>query len=87
MLQIKMVESLRDYQNEDITVDCVADIVQAVVQGGRCMAHPAILSKVHDALTTALTKVAGETVLDAASQEGQLFSSYSQFHIPFLYCN
>lgn len=65
-----MVESLREYQNEEVTVDCVAGIVQAVVQAGRCMAHPAILPRVHDVLTTSLTKVTGETVLDAASLEG-----------------
>lgn len=65
-----MVESLREYQNEEVTADCVASIVQAVIQTGRCMAHPVILPKVHDVLTVALTKVAGETVLDAASLEG-----------------
>ncbi|XP_050721570.1 uncharacterized protein LOC127001253 isoform X3 [Eriocheir sinensis] len=66
---IKMVENLREHQNEEVTVDCVAGIVQAVVQAGRCMAHPAILPKVHDVLSTALTKVSGETVLDATSMK------------------
>lgn len=65
-----MVEDLREHQSEEVTVDCVAGIVQAVVQAGRCMAHPAILPKVHDVLSSALTKVSGETVLDATSMKG-----------------
>lgn len=68
--QIKMVENLREHHNEEATMDCVAGIVQAVIQTGRCMAHPAILPKVHAVLDTSLTKVTGETVLDAASLEG-----------------
>lgn len=70
LFQIMMIENLREHQNEEVMVGCVAGLVQAVVQAGRCMAHPAILPKVHDVLTAALTKVSGETVLDAASMEG-----------------
>lgn len=66
------MESLKEYHSEEVTVDCVAGTVQAVVQAGRCLAHPAALAQVQDTLNTALKKVAGESVLDAAALEGEV---------------
>ncbi|XP_063870908.1 dynein axonemal heavy chain 10-like isoform X4 [Scylla paramamosain] len=66
---IRLVESLRDHKSEEMTADCVAGTVQAVVQAGRCLAHPTVLSQVHHTLNMALGKVAGESVLDSAVLE------------------
>ena len=67
------MENLREHQSEEVTVNGVAGSVQAVVQAGRCLAHPAALSQVQDTLNTALQKVAGENVLDATALEGKVF--------------
>ncbi|XP_045101948.1 dynein-1-alpha heavy chain, flagellar inner arm I1 complex-like isoform X2 [Portunus trituberculatus] len=66
---IRLVESLREHKNEEVTVDCVAGTVQAIVQAGRCLAHPTSLPQVHRILNVALRKVAGETVLDSSVLE------------------
>lgn len=69
---MKQMESLREKRsdNGELSVARVGDTVQAVVQTGRSLSPPLLLPHLRQVITTSMSRVVSEGILDSSLLNG-----------------